>query len=51
MLRIPFLALVTALCSSCYKFKPKAHNPYFVINYEEEEAAVEALKFGDEFEF
>lgn len=33
-----------------YKFKPEAHNPYFVIDDEEEEAAVEALKLEDEFE-
>ena len=33
-----------------YKFKPEAHNPYFVIDDEEEEAAAEALKLEDEFE-
>nr|GLL27488.1 protein GPR107-like [Ipomoea trifida] len=33
-----------------YKFKPEAHNPYFVIDDDEEEAAVEALKLEDEFE-
>ncbi|KAI8569907.1 hypothetical protein RHMOL_Rhmol02G0314300 [Rhododendron molle] len=33
-----------------YKFKPEAHNPYFVVDDEEEEAAAEALKFEDEFE-
>ncbi|KAI3815715.1 hypothetical protein L1987_15394 [Smallanthus sonchifolius] len=27
-----------------YSFRPKAHNPYFAIDDEEEEAAVEALK-------
>ncbi|XP_015896365.3 protein CANDIDATE G-PROTEIN COUPLED RECEPTOR 7 [Ziziphus jujuba] len=32
------------------KFKPEAHNPYFVIDDEEEEAAAEALKLEDEFE-
>ncbi|PHU08359.1 hypothetical protein BC332_20219 [Capsicum chinense] len=32
------------------KFRPEVHNPYFVIDDEEEEAASEALKFGDEFE-
>ncbi|XP_052208776.1 protein CANDIDATE G-PROTEIN COUPLED RECEPTOR 7-like [Diospyros lotus] len=33
-----------------YNFKPEAHNPYFVIDDEEEEAAAEALKLEDEFE-
>jgi hypothetical protein len=33
-----------------YKFKPEAHNPYFVVDDEEEEAAAEALKLEDEFE-
>ncbi|XP_044487032.1 protein CANDIDATE G-PROTEIN COUPLED RECEPTOR 7-like [Mangifera indica] len=33
-----------------YKFKPEAHNPYFVIDEEEEEAAAEALKLEEEFE-
>ncbi|CAN6480420.1 unnamed protein product [Victoria cruziana] len=33
-----------------YKFRPEAHNPYFVIDDEEEEAAAEALKLEDEFE-
>ncbi|XP_044477317.1 protein CANDIDATE G-PROTEIN COUPLED RECEPTOR 7-like [Mangifera indica] len=33
-----------------YKFKPEAHNPYFVIDDEEEEAASEALKLEEEFE-
>lgn len=33
-----------------YKFKPEAHNPYFAIDDEEEEAAVEQLKLDDEFE-
>ncbi|KAM0935039.1 hypothetical protein DsansV1_C29g0207601 [Dioscorea sansibarensis] len=33
-----------------YKFRPEAHNPYFVIDDEEEEAAAEALKLDDEFE-
>lgn len=32
------------------RFKPEAHNPYFVIDDEEEEAAAEALKLEDEFE-
>lgn len=32
------------------KFKPEAHNPYFVIDDEEEEAAVDQLKLEDEFE-
>lgn len=32
------------------KFRPEAHNPYFVIDDEEEEAAAEALKLEDEFE-
>lgn len=33
-----------------YKFRPEVHNPYFVIDDEEEEAAAEALKLDDEFE-
>ncbi|KAL1070377.1 hypothetical protein V6Z11_D11G018800 [Gossypium hirsutum] len=33
-----------------YKFKPEAHNPYFAIDDEEEEAAAEQLKLEDEFE-
>lgn len=33
-----------------YKFMPEAHNPYFAIDDEEEEAAVEQLKLEDEFE-
>ncbi|KAJ6714258.1 hypothetical protein OIU85_025826 [Salix viminalis] len=33
-----------------YKFKPEAHNPYFVVDDEEEEAAAEALRLEDEFE-
>lgn len=33
-----------------YNFMPKVHNPYFVIDDEEEEAAAEALKLEDEFE-
>ncbi|OIS98916.1 PREDICTED: protein GPR107-like [Nicotiana attenuata] len=33
-----------------YNFRPKAHNPYFAIDDEEEEAASEALKLEDEFE-
>lgn len=33
-----------------YNFRPKTHNPYFAIDDEEEEAAVEALKLEDEFE-
>ncbi|KAK6162248.1 hypothetical protein DH2020_002089 [Rehmannia glutinosa] len=33
-----------------YRFKPEAHNPYFVINDEEEEAAAEQLKLEDAFE-
>ncbi|GAA0142683.1 G-protein coupled receptor [Lithospermum erythrorhizon] len=32
------------------KFKPEAHNPYLVIDEEEEEAALEMLKLEDEFE-
>uniref|UniRef100_A0A5B7BPC8 Protein GPR107 n=1 Tax=Davidia involucrata TaxID=16924 RepID=A0A5B7BPC8_DAVIN len=31
-------------------FKPEAHNPYFVVDDEEEEAAAEAFKLEDEFE-
>lgn len=33
-----------------YRFKPEAHNPYFAIDDDEEEAAVEQLKLEDEFE-
>ncbi|KAK8503840.1 hypothetical protein V6N13_021623 [Hibiscus sabdariffa] len=33
-----------------YNFKPEAHNPYFAIDDEEEEAAAEQLKLEDEFE-
>ncbi|KAK4802663.1 hypothetical protein SAY86_000866 [Trapa natans] len=33
-----------------YKFMPEAHNPYFAIDDDEEEAAAEALKLDDEFE-
>ncbi|XP_047307196.1 protein CANDIDATE G-PROTEIN COUPLED RECEPTOR 7 [Impatiens glandulifera] len=33
-----------------YKFRPETHNPYFVIDDEEEEAAVEALRLEEEFE-
>jgi hypothetical protein len=33
-----------------YRFRPETHNPYFVVNDEEEEAAAEALKLDDEFE-
>ncbi|GJZ29181.1 protein GPR107 [Tanacetum coccineum] len=33
-----------------YNFRPKTHNPYLAIDDDEEEAAVEALKYEDEFE-
>ncbi|KAL2902863.1 hypothetical protein RDABS01_027945 [Bienertia sinuspersici] len=33
-----------------YRFKPEAHNPYFAIDDDEEEAAAEQLKLEDEFE-
>ncbi|GAB2235778.1 hypothetical protein Droror1_Dr00026219 [Drosera rotundifolia] len=33
-----------------YKFRPEARNPYFAIDDEEEEAAIEQLKLEDEFE-
>ncbi|ERN08259.1 hypothetical protein AMTRI_Chr09g17850 [Amborella trichopoda] len=33
-----------------YKFRPEVHNPYLVIDDDEEEAAAEALKLEDEFE-
>lgn len=33
-----------------YNFRPKSHNPYFAIDDEEEDAALEALKLEDEFE-
>nr|GMC67018.1 protein GPR107-like [Ipomoea batatas] len=34
-----------------FNFRPKTHNPYFAIDEDEEEAAAEALKLEDEFEF
>ncbi|KAJ0802570.1 putative transmembrane protein GPR107/GPR108 [Helianthus annuus] len=33
-----------------YNFKPEAHNPYFAVDDDEEEAASEQLKLEDEFE-
>lgn len=33
-----------------YNFKPEAHNPYFAIDDDEEEAAAEQLRLEDEFE-
>uniref|UniRef100_A0A251U7C5 Putative lung seven transmembrane receptor-like protein n=1 Tax=Helianthus annuus TaxID=4232 RepID=A0A251U7C5_HELAN len=33
-----------------YSFRPKVHNPYFAIDDDDEEAAVEILKLEDEFE-
>uniref|UniRef100_A0A7N1A2W2 Uncharacterized protein n=1 Tax=Kalanchoe fedtschenkoi TaxID=63787 RepID=A0A7N1A2W2_KALFE len=33
-----------------YKFRPEVHNPYFVVDDEEEDAAAEQLKHADEFE-
>ncbi|XP_071730635.1 protein CANDIDATE G-PROTEIN COUPLED RECEPTOR 7 [Rutidosis leptorrhynchoides] len=33
-----------------YNFKPEAHNPYFAVDDDEEEAATEQLKLEDEFE-
>ncbi|CAK9167453.1 unnamed protein product [Ilex paraguariensis] len=33
-----------------YRFKPEAHNPYFTIDDEEEEATAEQMKLEDEFE-
>ncbi|KAI3703490.1 hypothetical protein L1987_73606 [Smallanthus sonchifolius] len=33
-----------------YNFKPEAHNPYFAIDDDDEEAASEQLKLEDEFE-
>ncbi|GMI78251.1 hypothetical protein like AT5G42090 [Hibiscus trionum] len=33
-----------------YKFRPEPHNPYFVLDDEEEEAAADQLKLEDEFE-
>lgn len=44
------LATLAFFVFTGYKFKPEAHNPYFVIDDEEEEAAAEALKLEDEFE-
>lgn len=44
------LATLAFYAFTGYKFKPEAHNPYFVIDDEEEEAAAEALKLEDEFE-
>ncbi|KAK8694907.1 hypothetical protein V6N13_072451 [Hibiscus sabdariffa] len=33
-----------------YKFRPEPHNPYFVLDDEEEEAAVDQMKLEDQFE-
>jgi hypothetical protein len=44
------LATLAFYAFTGYKFRPEAHNPYFVIDDEEEEAAAEALKLEDEFE-
>ncbi|KAK9716718.1 hypothetical protein RND81_06G253000 [Saponaria officinalis] len=33
-----------------YKFQPQPHNPYFAIDDDEEEAAIDQLKLEDEFE-
>ncbi|CAA7391286.1 unnamed protein product [Spirodela intermedia] len=44
------LATLAFFVFTGYKFRPEAHNPYFVIDDEEEEAAAEALKVDDEFE-
>ncbi|GMY19984.1 protein CANDIDATE G-PROTEIN COUPLED RECEPTOR 7-like [Fagus crenata] len=44
------LATLAFYVFSGYKFKPEAHNLYFAIDDEEEEAAAEALKLEDEFE-
>ncbi|KAG7028207.1 hypothetical protein SDJN02_09387, partial [Cucurbita argyrosperma subsp. argyrosperma] len=44
------LATLAFYAFTGYKFKPEAHNPYFVVDDEEEEAAAEALKLEDEFE-
>ncbi|KAK9274857.1 hypothetical protein L1049_022111 [Liquidambar formosana] len=44
------LATLAFYAFTGYKFKPEAHNPYFVIDDEEEEAAAEAIKLEDEFE-
>lgn len=44
------LATLSFYVFTGYKFRPEAHNPYFVIDDEEEEAAAEALKLEDEFE-
>lgn len=44
------LATLAFYAFTGYKFRPEAHNPYFAIDDEEEEAAAEALKLDDEFE-
>ncbi|XP_030540153.1 protein CANDIDATE G-PROTEIN COUPLED RECEPTOR 7 [Rhodamnia argentea] len=44
------LATLAFYAFTGYKFRPEAHNPYFAIDDEEEEAAAEALKLEDEFE-
>lgn len=44
------LATLAFFVFTGYKFRPEAHNPYFAVDDEEEEAAAEALKVDDEFE-
>ncbi|KAL6005723.1 hypothetical protein ACLOJK_006294 [Asimina triloba] len=44
------LATLAFYAFTGYKFRPEVHNPYFVIDDDEEEAAAEALKLEDEFE-
>ncbi|KAF8412067.1 hypothetical protein HHK36_000020 [Tetracentron sinense] len=42
------LATLAFYAFTGYKFRPEVHNPYFVIDDQEEEAAAEALKLEDE---
>ncbi|XP_074317651.1 protein CANDIDATE G-PROTEIN COUPLED RECEPTOR 7 [Silene latifolia] len=44
------LATLAFYVFTAYKFQPQPHNPYFAIDDDEEEAAVEQLKLEDEFE-
>uniref|UniRef100_A0A7N1A0M8 Lung seven transmembrane receptor n=1 Tax=Kalanchoe fedtschenkoi TaxID=63787 RepID=A0A7N1A0M8_KALFE len=44
------LATLAFYAFTGYKFRPEAHNPYFVIDDEEEDAAAEQLKLDDDFE-
>ncbi|KAK1361141.1 Lung seven transmembrane receptor [Heracleum sosnowskyi] len=47
---IYFTRVVVYALETITSYRPKAHNPYFAIDDEEEEAASEALKMEEEFE-